>query len=117
MLPSTPQVEAVYLHEESGILAGLRGLPADIPALEPISKGEVNGSLSKPPKVEPIDTQPVPQDPHTILIDQTTLDPTAAVAVATRIRDETGGRALMLDAPVSGGASALTHSGISRYSC
>lgn len=103
MLPSTPQVEAVYLNEETGILAGLIGLPVDTPALEPVSAAEVDGLVSKPPQTSSTDSTPLPKDPHTILIDQTTLDPTAAVSVAARIRDETGGRALMLDAPVSGG--------------
>jgi 3-hydroxyisobutyrate dehydrogenase len=105
MLPSTPQVEAVYLNEETGILPGLLGLPADSPALEPVSLDPGHAKLAQPPKAEPIDAQPLPKDPHTVLIDQTTLDPTAAVSVAARIRDETGGRALMLDAPVSGGMS------------
>jgi 3-hydroxyisobutyrate dehydrogenase len=106
MLPSTPQVEAVYLNEETGILAGLIGLPDDTPALEPVSAAEVDGLVSKPPQTSSTDSTPLPKDPHTILIDQTTLDPTAAVSVAARIRDETGGRALMLDAPVSGGMPA-----------
>ena len=113
MLPSTPQVEAVYLNEDTGILSGLLGLPVDTPPLAsvPVPEGGADGTLSKPTKTGRSDTdadtdsQPLPRNPHTVLIDQTTLDPTAAVSVAARIRDETGGRALMLDAPVSGGES------------
>lgn len=89
MLPSTPQVEAVYLDESTGILSGLTSLPANTPSLP-----------SPSPPASPSGGQ---QGPQTILIDQTTLDPTAAVAVAERTHDTTGRMALMLDAPVSGG--------------
>jgi 3-hydroxyisobutyrate dehydrogenase len=74
MLPSTPQVEAVYL-SPSGILAGLSTV----------------------------------QD-ETLLLDCTTLDPTAAKAISSQISKETSGKALMLDAPVSGGTVAA-HAG------
>ena len=103
MLPSTPQVEAVYLNEQTGILSGLLGLPSDTPTLPTISSEDSDQHLAPPPTIDSIASDPLPQDPHTVLIDQTTLDPTAAVAVAERIKEQTGGRALMLDAPVSGG--------------
>lgn len=85
MLPSTPQVEAVYLDESGGILSGIQSLPRDTAALpDPGSSSSDSGV-------------------HTVLIDQTTLDPTAAMAIAARIHSETEGKAFMLDAPVSGG--------------
>jgi 3-hydroxyisobutyrate dehydrogenase len=87
MLPSTPQVEAVYLDDAKGILSGLLSLPKDTPAL-PSPESSADSSSS------PF---------HTILIDQTTLDPTAAMAVAARVHAETQGGVAMLDAPVSGG--------------
>jgi 3-hydroxyisobutyrate dehydrogenase len=88
MLPSTPQVEAVYLDTSSGILAGLKRLKRNIP---PLSAQAAQDSPHS-------DTTA-----HTLLIDQTTLDPTAARRIASTIQQETQGRALMLDAPVSGG--------------
>ena len=75
MLPSTPQVEAVYL-SPTGLLPGL-----------------------------------VSSTSETLLLDCTTLDPSAAKAVSERVTRETSGRAAMLDCPVSGGttgASAAT---------
>jgi 3-hydroxyisobutyrate dehydrogenase len=97
MLPSTPQVESVYLDPKSGILVGLQDLPPD------------TESLPSPIFTDASDAEPsgfsADGDPHTILIDQTTLDPTFAVSLAEQIRSETLGHAVMLDAPVSGGQS------------
>ena len=86
MLPSTPQVESVYLDPTNGILAGI---PQNATSL-------VNGSTTSP---------------HTLLIDGTTLDPTAAVRIAQTVQQETNGGAVMLDAPVSGGK--LPYPGVS----
>lgn len=97
MLPSTPQVEAVYLDSSSGILSGLQSLPKNTEALSTPEQVDAAGSTTN---AETSST------PHTILIDQTTLDPTVAMAVAARIHEETEGRVLMLDAPVSGGELA-----------
>lgn len=90
MLPSTPQVEAVYLDPHSGILAGLHDLPPDT---DSHNSSLLDGSNESAP--------------HTILIDQTTLDPTFAVTLAEKIQSETLGRVQMLDAPVSGGEHRL----------
>lgn len=88
MLPSTPQVEAVYLDPAKGILAGLEGLPADTEALSVPSNSSSGGSTA---------------GIHTLLIDQTTLDPTVAMGVAKTVAERTQGKAVMVDAPVSGG--------------
>ncbi|KAK4688905.1 hypothetical protein P7C73_g1205, partial [Tremellales sp. Uapishka_1] len=82
MLPSTPQVEAVYLDPDSGILAGMTKL------FPKLTSRHESGT------------------PHTLLIDQTTLDPTKAIEIAERVHQTTQYGALMLDAPVSGGTSA-----------
>ncbi len=110
MLPSTPQVEAVYLDPWSGILAGLRELPVDTPFLPSPSLSDIAPRLSQAESIsstttisQPSSGQSSTPSPHTLLIDQTTLDPTMAVSVAERIQSETDGRAFMLDAPVSGG--------------
>lgn len=118
MLPSTPQVESVYLDESQGILSGLLSLPPDTQALPSPEPSLSISDIASPPSSAPASppsgsaspSQPKSADPHTILIDQTTLDPTAAMAVASRIHEQTGGMALMLDAPVSGGMYALTGS-------
>lgn len=88
MLPSTPQVEAVYLDPAKGILAGLEGLPADTQALSMPSDSSTGGSQA---------------GIHTLLIDQTTLDPTVAMSVAKTVAERTKGKTAMVDAPVSGG--------------
>ena len=122
MLPSTPQVEAVYLDPSTGILAGL---PQDEPPLphELASGAETTGtpqmpasetsSFSQPPTPSSASTAVPPtidtgaaRRPHTVLIDGTTLDPTAAKRVAEQVHTRTGGGAVMLDAPVSGGIVA-----------
>ena len=123
MLPSTPQVEAVYLDPANGILAGLQDLPIDIPSLPspaiahhqvPQSSATENLSstttFSQPssPSDTTVPPETTSESPHTVLIDQTTLDPTTASRVAQTIQSETGGRALMLDAPVSGGKLYLS---------
>lgn len=95
MLPSTPQVEAVYLDGSSGILSGILSLPKDTPSL-PSAESSESANTDKSRSIGS-------SSPHTILIDQTTLDPTAAMAVASRIHEETEGKVMMLDAPVSGG--------------
>ncbi|WWD18056.1 hypothetical protein CI109_102503 [Kwoniella shandongensis] len=136
MLPSTPQVEAVYLDPKGGILAGLQALPLDTPSLgdlpastspvKPVSGVEELSSstnmsapymppTSSPPLDSPTSFAPASSDPnpssgadapHTLLIDQTTLDPTTARDIASQIHATTSHRALMLDAPVSGGTGA-----------
>lgn len=105
MLPSTPQVESVYLDPSTGILAGI---PADAPPIQ-----SEKASLPYEPDASP-DEAELPGSasagdvggPHTLLIDQTTLDPTAAIRIAEKCQKETNGGAEMLDAPVSGGESA-----------
>lgn len=112
MLPSTPQVEAVYLDSQSGILAGLADLPPTTTPLHPEpSSSSVAQTISKK-IVSPFTnasssssetTLQESSEYHTLLIDQTTLDPTAAKMISKTISDSTAGRAVMLDAPVSGG--------------
>jgi 3-hydroxyisobutyrate dehydrogenase len=120
MLPSTPQAESVYLDPGAGVLAGLNDLPVDT---EPLVAPPATTTVSGPSHGEPLGAEPTKStmrgmidsitgtgnehQPHTILIDQTTLDPTFAMSLAERVQSETLGRALMLDAPVSGGASFL----------
>ena len=89
MLPSTPHVESVYLDEKTGLLSGIASVGDNESHLVPDTTEEPTAH----PEVQP----------HTLLIDQTTLDPTAAMAVAAKVQSGTGGRAVMLDAPVSGG--------------
>lgn len=103
MLPSTPNVESVYLDSSNGILSGLMSLPRDVPSLPApaVSSSSSHTLPASGPPQSP--TEPMSSEPHTVLIDQTTLDPTAAMAVAARIHKETDGKAVMLDAPVSGG--------------
>ncbi|KAK8865764.1 hypothetical protein IAR55_000911 [Kwoniella newhampshirensis] len=136
MLPSTPQVETVYLDPKGGILAGLLELPPETPSVDTKSLfrtpstpaadiEEISSSttISPPPAppntTPPLDssttmsptsttTRPTLSDtsPHTLLIDQTTLDPTIARGIASHIHSATALRALMHDAPVSGGTGA-----------
>lgn len=113
MLPSTPQVESVYLDPEVGVLAGLKDLPSDTTPLGTPATSTVPESVAtSAAEVDPAQSQSPGQagigyenEPHTLLIDQTTLDPTFAITLAERVQSETLGRALMLDAPVSGGMS------------
>lgn len=103
MLPSTPHVESVYLDPSTGILAGMPAQAAPLTpehlslAFEPDSEDPSEMSTSS--------EQGEPSQAHTLLIDGTTLDPTAAGEVARRVHEESRGGALMLDAPVSGGES------------
>ena len=111
MLPSTPQVESVYLDPTAGILAGLKDVPPDTEPLElPLTNmttsSDQSSTQSKSPMRNMLDSitgTGTEHPPHTILIDQTTLDPTFAMSLAEKVQSETLGRALMLDAPVSGG--------------
>jgi 3-hydroxyisobutyrate dehydrogenase len=96
MLPSTPQVQSVYLDPKTGILPGLLSLPSNTPLLP---------RVPSPSSPDQAGTSPPSTQPHTLLVDGTTLDPTVAMEVAKRIHEETGGKALMIDAPVSGGKS------------
>lgn len=76
MLPSSPQVNQVYLTSESGILPG------------------VLKALSSPAGTKP-------EDLKTLAIDSTTLDVSTAKDVAQRVAKEA--QISMVDAPVSGG--------------
>jgi 3-hydroxyisobutyrate dehydrogenase len=116
MLPSTPQVESVYLDPGAGVLAGIKDLPVDteplVPPPEALGEGSTGSQGAKEKSamrtmVDSITGTGNEHQPHTILIDQTTLDPTFAMSLAERVQSETLGRALMLDAPVSGGESSL----------
>jgi len=116
MLPSTPHVESVYLDPKSGILAGIpsQAAPLTPEHLSLAFESDVDGTESG-------DAPSANNDAglghaHTLLIDGTTLDPTAAGEVARRVQEETSGGALMLDAPVSGGES-LRLFGCSRCIC
>lgn len=106
MLPSTPQVESVYLDPTSGILAGI---PSTAPALAPecpdltFEPGPESLDSATPDPDTPVETKD--DGPHTLLIDGTTLNPTAAIKIAQKVHEATKGGALMLDAPVSGGMS------------
>lgn len=120
MLPSTPQVESVYLDPKHGILAGI---PAEGDALsvESASNDDLAARSDSPFTVEQISSSttmspassavtkhpdvPLGGGPHTLLIDGTTLDPTAAIRIAQTVQDVAKGGAVMLDAPVSGGRS------------
>lgn len=105
MLPSTPHVESVYLDPKSGILAGIpsQAAPLTPEHLSLAFESEVDGTESG--DASSTSSEAGLGDAHTLLIDGTTLDPTAAGEVARRVHEETGGGALMLDAPVSGGES------------
>lgn len=92
MLPSTPQVEAVYLGE-NGLLSGLAG--ADTTSL---SKAASELAWLVDGKIVNGTT-----DASTLFVDGTTLDPTGAKRVANAVHDQTGRKALMIDGPVSGG--------------
>ena len=116
MLPSTPQVEAVYLDPTQGILPGLLSLPANIPSLSTSShpdSAQTDSTLASSAS-GPSSVCATSNHIHTLLIDQTTLDPTVAVSVAKRIQDETGGKALMMDAPVSGGKWLLKYNKLTQ---
>lgn len=118
MLPSTPQVQAVYLDQNNGILAGLSKLPRDIPSLPETlllsdssllsntvtQEGGIKKGMSSTTDVSSPATNP--NHAHTMLIDQTTLDPTVSLSISSLIHDSTSSAALMIDAPVSGGTVA-----------
>ncbi|WWC86128.1 uncharacterized protein L201_000999 [Kwoniella dendrophila CBS 6074] len=136
MLPSTPQVESVYLDQSTGILSGLQELPEDTHPLSSSSdeKGnsanqdgieEISSSttISPGPSIPSSKTPPMNSSttitplsssssssqissPHTILIDCTTLSPTSATAIAQKMHEQTANKVVMLDAPVSGGTVA-----------
>lgn len=115
MLPSTPQVEAVYLDDKKGILSGLLALQGDTPFLQAPASGSSSSAQTSQSSTPTPSSAPQASSAgkasdriHTLLIDQTTLDPTVAISVAKRIQDETGGEALMMDAPVSGGECFTT---------
>lgn len=96
MLPSTPQVEAVYLGDK-GLLSGLANAAS-------------SGSLSSHVEANPwlLGDSPVPSgktDANTLLVDHTTLDPTAATRIANDVHDKTNRSVLMIDGPVSGGVT------------
>lgn len=118
MLPSTPQVQAVYLDQDNGILAGLAKLPMNTPPLsetlllsdtsllsntvtreEGVKKESPSVIDASTPATQPIQV-------HTMLVDQTTLDPTVSLSISSLIHDSTSRAALMIDAPVSGGTVA-----------
>jgi 3-hydroxyisobutyrate dehydrogenase len=87
MLPSTPQVEAVYLGE-----------------------GVQSGSLSDHVKANPwligAGAEPAgTTSAGTLLVDHTTLDPTAAKRIADDVHAQTNNSVHMIDGPVSGGES------------
>lgn len=105
MLPSTPQVESVYLDPQSGILSGI---PESAPSLGPEHPSLAFESSDASETNSETPTGVAAAGPHTLLIDGTTLDPTAAIRIAKQIQDSTNGGALMMDAPVSGGMSATT---------
>lgn len=119
MLPSTPQVESVYLDPDAGVLAGLKEVPADTSPLDqmPLAPASPTGQHgdnarrhNQAATTDPSLGTGTCDTPHTLLIDQTTLDPTFAMTLAEKVQSETLGRALMLDAPVSGGESCLFRS-------
>lgn len=98
MLPSTPQVESVYLGD-TGLLKGL-------------SDVQSSGSLSEHVKANPwlLGASAAPSgttNANTLLVDHTTLDPTAAKRVADDVHAKTNNSALMIDGPVSGGEWGL----------
>lgn len=92
MVPSTPQVEEVYLGE-NGLVVGLNG--ADTTSL---TKAATELPWLVDGKIVSGTT-----DASTLFVDQTTLDPNGAKRVADAVHDRTGRKALMIDGPVSGG--------------
>lgn len=118
MLPSTPQVQAVYLDQGNGILAGLAKLPRNTPPLpetlllsdtslpsDTFTQGEkVKKELTSTTDASSPATEV--SQVHTMLVDQTTLDPTVSLSISSLIHDSTSSAALMIDAPVSGGTVA-----------
>ncbi|WVQ62314.1 uncharacterized protein L199_000453 [Kwoniella botswanensis] len=129
MLPSTPQVESVYLDSANGILSGLQTLSKDEPPLLPLATSDQNegieqlsssatispGPSTPSPVVPPLDSSTTispttssqrESSPHTLLIDCTTLSPVSAANIAKNIHESTSGKVVMLDAPVSGGTVA-----------
>lgn len=97
MLPSTPQVEAVYLGDE-GLLAGIKNI-----------KGE---SLTDAIKANPWllgdgGEAPPSTTAQSLFVDHTTLDPTAAQRIAGQVNSDS---VLMVDGPVSGGTCAVMRS-------
>jgi len=93
MLPSTPQVEAVYLGE-SGLMAGLANVKGesltDAIAASPWLLGDGTGE------------KPAATKAHTLFVDHTTLDPNAAKQVADTVHQQNKD-VFMVDGPVSGG--------------
>ncbi|WVW82172.1 hypothetical protein I302_104178 [Kwoniella bestiolae CBS 10118] len=126
MLPSTPQVESVYLDPQDGILSGIQTLPENEPppnsartsqngtkGMEELSSSTTisPGPSSSAPVIPPLDSSttisPIStSSPHTLLIDCTTLSPVSAANIAKKIHEATNGKVVMLDAPVSGGVVA-----------
>jgi 3-hydroxyisobutyrate dehydrogenase len=96
MLPSTPQVESVYLGDK-GLLAGLKNVQGesltDALAASPWLLGDGDAaSAAKPPATQA----------HTLFVDHTSLDPTAAKRIADTVHEQNK-EVLMVDGPVSGG--------------
>lgn len=118
MLPSTPQVQAVYLDQDNGILAGLAKLPSNTPPLPetlllsdtslPSDTVTQGGKVKKELTSTTDASSPATEvsQVHTMLVDQTTLDPTVSLSISSLIHDSTSSAALMIDAPVSGGTVA-----------
>ncbi|KAL7423791.1 hypothetical protein Q5752_001375 [Cryptotrichosporon argae] len=88
MLPSTPHVQSVYLDPATGILPALA-------ELAPPAAGHASAEQALSAQVA-----------DTVCVDHTTLDPIVAREVAAKVSSETAGRAVMVDAPVSGGIMA-----------
>jgi hypothetical protein len=95
MLPSTPQVESVYLGER-GLMAGLID----------ILKGEqsLTDSIPSAPWLlgDGTGDKPNATTAHSLWVDHTTLDPTAARRVAETVHEQNKD-VFMVDGPVSGG--------------
>ncbi|WWC66465.1 uncharacterized protein I206_100367 [Kwoniella pini CBS 10737] len=136
MLPSTPQVESVYLDSKDGIISGLLSLSENsqpLASLSMKSQSKENADIENlsssttissgiPPNTESsnvssstisqdystasLNSPSLPNEAHTLLIDCTTLSPTSATSIAQRVHQETSGKVYMLDAPVSGGTIA-----------
>ncbi|KAL1406174.1 hypothetical protein Q8F55_007861 [Vanrija albida] len=97
MLPSTPQVEAVYLGDQ-GLVAGLKGADASVSLAESVKAapwllGDTAGAALPAGQA----------NSHSLFVDHTTLDPTAARRIADSVHEQTSLDALMVDGPVSGG--------------
>lgn len=99
MLPSTPQVEAVYLGE-SGLMAGLANVTGesltDAIVASPWLLGDGTGD------------KPAATKAHSLFVDHTTLDPNAAKRIADTVHEQSKD-VYMVDGPVSGGGYQVLH--------